>query len=446
MNYIMNLFNTKIIEIDKQIFNIEETTWKIEYINILLNDIKQIKQGMLTLSNILPLNKYIKIENLVALIEVYSKKNQKKIDFNYEKTYNEIKEILLYEKIKIIDEFSKIPKLRKLAQKYKTVLYDLKYNKSVTNNNYNFIIENLENIKTKEKVKILNELGYYTLNKTKNIEIETLINETDFNLEKIPRYENASKEKRKFIYSITPNIYSIIQKNNFENIEETLFEYFDIYNFNNNDKAALISLLLEKIYHEIIDHKEIFLSDEIYINNEMVNEILEHIKTLKKSYNKLKEMYKGFTTIIELGDKRELNFAYFVNQSTIARVFEDINNYVKANDIDNIQTRYAYNLLKDYIEKKPKVVFEGLLGHEGYFKIKYRDGKTGSGGGKLKKPRYILKKENGKLIILGFFLKQNQSGDRDYRSIINRTYTTNEELDKITTDNIFSLLENKKTL
>ena len=55
----------------------------------------------------------------------------------------------------------------------------------------------------------------------------------------------------------------------------------------------------------------------------------------------------------------------------------------------------------------------------------------------------VLKKENGKLIIVGFFLKNSQTGNREYNSMTNRSFVLNPENDNKTIEQIFNILENK---
>ena len=81
------------------------------------------------------------------------------------------------------------------------------------------------------------------------------------------------------------------------------------------------------------------------------------------------------------------------------------------------------------------------------FKIKLSSG-GGSGAGRLKKPRLLIKKDGTNFVIIGFFLKSDEKGNKEYRSLCNRDYVLNPEQDEITTENILNLLneriENKK--
>ena len=238
-------------------------------------------------------------------------------------------------------------------------------------------------------------------------------------------------------------MFSTLKGNDFNDIESILCDSFDNYDLNNQEKALFTSLLLEMIYNEIKDYKEIFLNDNFFIDKESSIEITEVVQNLQNAYNKILGMYKGYIIFEEIGDKRELIFGYICNKPDKARAFDDIENYIEANDMDLTQTKYTHNLLEGYINKDPKVIFESISGFDGYFKIKLRATHKGTGSGRLRKPRFVLKKENGKLIIVGFFLKNSQTGNREYNSMTNRSFVLNPENDNKTIEQIFNILENK---
>lgn len=435
MNYIIELFNKKIQLIEKEIFYIEETIWMTEYLDSAINDVKNIKNHMLTLCNILPFDDYVNLENQLALIEVHLRKNQNKISFDYDKAYNNIKNLLKSKNNILKENINKINILRENIREYKEVLYDIKYNDAISIKKYEFILSNINDIDNNKKANILNELGFYNKKREKNNEIDILINSDNFNLEKVARFETSNNNKRNLIYSVVVNIYEIIKQNNLENIEDTLCDCFDSYMFENEEKALFTSLLLEKIYNEVEDLKKMFLDDGFYIDKSSSHEIINNCNQLKNAYEKIKSMYDGYTTIVELEEKRELCFSYFNNQSDKPRVYDDIESYINANTIDDIQIKHTYNLLNDYINKNPKVIFESLTGKNGFYKIKYH--------GRSMTPRFILEKVDGKMIFVGFFLKHDQKGDRDYGAIVNRIYSLNQKKDEKSLNEILGLLESK---
>lgn len=441
MDYIIKTFNERLLSIEKEIFRILENEWKIEYLNMVCNDIRNIDKHMLGLANSIKLNNYTNIENIYASIIVNSRRNKEKIIFDLDSSYLKIIEILNKEKEEIINDLKKIDELRKLSRNYKTALLDLKYNEKIMPKTIEFIKNNFGNIPNDQKVKVLNELEYY--GKEPKEKIDALIFEENFNLETVPRYEGISSPKRKFIYSFAPSMFSTLKGNDFNDIESILCDSFDNYDLNNQEKALFTSLLLEMIYNEIKDYKEIFLNDNFFIDKESSIEITEVVQNLQNAYNKILGMYKGYIVFEEIDDKRELIFGYICNKPDKARAFDDIENYIDSNDMDLTQTKYTHNLLEGYINKDPKVIFESISGFDGYFKIKLRATHKGTGSGRLRKPRFVLKKENGKLIIVGFFLKNSQTGNREYNSMTNRSFVLNPENDNKTIEQIFNILENK---
>lgn len=429
------IFEQKIDALDKEIYKIKENEWKKDFLIKIKNDIKNIDAYMLGLANTIKIVNYTKIENLYAQIYVNSKKP--KSIFNYELAYQNIRNIINEEIIEVEKEEDRLNELIETQSKLKEVLLDIKLNSETSITNMHFIINILNDIPNEHKVRILSQLNYY--GKDHKTQIDTLLEIP--NLEKVPRYEIDSP-KRKTIYSYAPDMFKILEKNNWQDIENLLYEVFDNYNFDNKEKALFTSLLLEKIYIEIENYRNIFLNENFYKDVESSNEISKLVENLKNAYNKILSLYKGFTIIEELEDKRDLNFAYVCNRPKKARAIEDIENYLSSNSIDPVQTRYTLNLLQGYLNKDPKVVFETITGIDGYYKIKLRSGK-GTGTGRLKKPRIVLKKENNKMIIIGFFLKHDQTGNRDYNQMANRTFILNENMDQISTEYILNLLENK---
>ncbi len=441
MDYIIEKIDERLLLIDKEIFRIHENEWKMNFLNIVCNDIHNLNKYLLGLANSIKLEHYTCIESLYASIIVNSKKNKNKIAFDEELVYSKIVEILNKEKEELVNDLKRVDELRKTSLDYKTVALELKYNKNISSKTIDFIMSNFDDIPNDKKVKLLNELDYY--GKEKKEKINTLVFDQNFNLEIVPRYDEINSNKRKLIYSYAPNMFRTIKNNDFNDIENILCDSFDNYDFNDQEKAMFTSLLLEIIYNEIKDYKEIFLNDNFFVDKESSIEITEVVQNLLNAYNKILGMYKGYVISEEIGDKRELNFGYICNRPDKARAFEDIESYIDSNDMDLTQTRYAHNLLDGFINKDPKVIFESIVGSDGYFKIKLRGTNKGTGAGRLRKPRFVLKKENGKLIIVGFFLKNNQAGNRDYNSMENRTFVLNPDADNKTIEQIFSILESK---
>lgn len=430
-------YNEKILSIEKEIFSIEESRWMSDYIDDAINDVKNIKNYMVCLSSILSFDDYVKLENLIALIDVHLRKNQNRICFDYDLAYDNIRKILVSKSMELKKSFSMIDSLRSLEKNYKSVLVDIEYNKAVSKKSYDFVLSTIDSLSNDKKINYLNALGFYSDDMTKNNNVDVLVNAINFNLERVQRFDTANNEKRKFIYSIVPNIFNVIKGNNFENISDTLCECFDCYSFDNNDMACFTSLLLELIYNEINDYRDIFLSDGFYVDKDSSNEIIKNCDNLRRAYEKVKCMYDGYTTVVEMGEQSELCFGYFYNQPEKARVIDDIKSYIDSNAIDSNQIKYAYNLLNGYLNKDPRVIFESLGGNNdsygGYYKIKYH--------AKAMRPRFILNKCDGKFVIVGFFLKHDQMGNRDYRSMMSRSYCLNPDMDLKSTNMIFDLLE-----
>ena len=145
MDYIIKTFNERLLSIDKEIFRILENEWKIEYLNMVCNDIRNIDKHMLGLANSIKLNNYTNIENIYASIIVNSRRNKAKIIFDLDSSYLKIIEILNKEKEEIINDLKKIDELRKLSRNYKTALLDLKYNEKVMPKTIDFIKNNFGN-------------------------------------------------------------------------------------------------------------------------------------------------------------------------------------------------------------------------------------------------------------------------------------------------------------
>ena len=95
MDYIIKTFNERLLSIDKEIFRILENEWKIEYLNMVCNDIRNIDKHMLGLANSIKLNNYTNIENIYASIIVNSRRNKATIIFDLDSSYLKIIEILI---------------------------------------------------------------------------------------------------------------------------------------------------------------------------------------------------------------------------------------------------------------------------------------------------------------------------------------------------------------
>ncbi len=451
MKECIEILENKILYLDKEIYKLKEEEWKVKFIDEIIENLENLPNYMLGLASILPLTDYIELENLYASISIYKKKNQSKIVFDLDEINRKIKNILNKEKIKIEDNYKKIKEYQDLEFEIKHVILSITYNSHLNSKDYEIILESLGNLSNERKANILNELNYYSTTIKDDLiksKISELINAIDFNLKIVPRYENVTSEKRKLIYSSAPNMFKILRDNNYNGIEDLLIESFETYNLNDNDKALFTSLLLEYIYKELKDYKSIFLNEGFYIDKDSSIEIINNYTNLKNAYDKIYNMYLGYTEIASFtSDKRKLEFAYFSKQNTKARVLDDIEAAIKSDSLDLIQARNALHLIEGYINKSPKIVFEAVSNMDSCFKIKLSSG-GGSGAGRLKKPRLLIKKDGTNFVIIGFFLKSDEKGNKEYRSLCNRDYVLNPEQDEITTENILNLLneriENKK--